>query len=112
MAMQDDIKQEQVVMYKGLKDNLKTKILVAFNKVDERYTPRYEASYSKEYFCEQKVKTARKLQCEEDDIYYLCLHPDLDPIERFHQLKRAGVLDFDEFLKVVLAQANIVLWTW
>jgi len=110
MAMQDDIKQEQVMMYKGLKDNLKTKILVAFNKVDERYTPRNEALYSKEYFCEQKVKTARKLQCEEDDIYYLSLDPDLDPIERFHQLKRAGVLDFDEFLKVVLAQAeNIVL---
>ncbi|CAK9863589.1 unnamed protein product [Sphagnum jensenii] len=109
LDFKDDIKQEQVMMYKGLKDNLKTKILVAFNKVDERYTPRNEALYSKEYFCEQKVKTARKLQCEEDDIYYLCLDPDLDPIERFHQLKRAGVLDFEEFLKVVLAHATIVL---
>ncbi len=112
MAMQDDIKREQVMMYKSLKDKLKTKILVVFNKVDERYTPRNEALYSKEYFCEQKLKTAKKLECEEDDIYYLCLDPDLDPIERFHQLKRAGVLDFDEFLKVVLAHANIVLWTW
>jgi hypothetical protein len=108
MAMQDDIKQEQVMMYNDLKDNLNSDILVVFNKVDERYTPRNEALYSKEYFCEQKVKTARKLQCQEDDIYYLSLDPDLDPIEKFHQLKRVGVLDFEEFLKVVLTHANIV----
>jgi hypothetical protein len=44
------------MMYKGLKDNLKKKILLVFNKVDECYTPRNEALYSKEFFVNKKSK--------------------------------------------------------
>ncbi len=92
---------EQEKMYKHLKEELKTKVLIAFNKVDERYTPRNRSMYVADYFDKQKKKTAKQLNCDVSEIYYVSMDPDISD-ENFQQLKNAGVLDFDQFLEQVI----------
>jgi glucan phosphorylase len=92
---------EQKEMYKHLKEDLKTKVLIAFNKVDERYTPRNRSMYVADYFDKQKKKTAKLLNCDVSEIYYVSMDPDISD-ENFQELKNAGVYDFDQFLKQVI----------
>jgi hypothetical protein len=88
-------------MYKHLKEDLKTKVLVAFNKVDERYTRRNRSLYVADYFAKQKQKTAKQLKCDVSEIYYVSMDPDIDD-EDFLKLKNAGIYDFDQFLEEVI----------
>jgi GTPase Era involved in 16S rRNA processing len=92
---------EQKVMCERLKKDLKTKVLIAFNKVDERYTPRNRSLYVADYFEKQKEKTAKKLNCDVSEIYYVSVDPDISD-ENFQELKNAGVYDFDQFLEQVI----------
>ncbi|CAM6029810.1 unnamed protein product [Sphagnum balticum] len=45
LDFKDKLKAEQKEMYEHLKKDMKTKVLIAFNKVDERYTPRNRSLY-------------------------------------------------------------------
>lgn len=93
---------EQKEMYKHLKEDLKTKVLIAFNKVDERYTPRNRSMYVADYFDNQKKKTAKILNCDVSEIYYVSVDPDIDDKNVLQQLKNAGIYDFDQFLEQVI----------
>jgi hypothetical protein len=89
-------------MYKHLKEDLKTKVLIAFNKVDERYTPRNRSVYVADYFDNQKQKTAKQLNCDVSEIYYVSLDPDISDENILQELKNAGIYDFDQFLEEVI----------
>ncbi len=99
------MKAEQKEMYKHLKEDMKTKVLIAFNKVDERYTPRNQSLYGAEYFDNLKQETAKELGCDKDEIYYVSIDPDISD-ESFQNLKKAGIYDFDQFLDEVITYAN------
>jgi GTPase Era involved in 16S rRNA processing len=102
LDFKDDIKEEQKQMYERLKKDLKTKVLIAFNKVDERYTPRNRSTYVAHYFETQKMKTAKQLNCDVSEIYYVSVDPDIDDKNVLQQLKNAGIYDFDQFLEQVI----------
>ncbi len=92
-------------MYQYLKKDMKTKVLIAFNKVDERYTPRNRHLYVKEYFDQLKEETAKELKCEAKEIYYVSIEPDISD-ETFQNLKKAGIYDFHQFLDEVITYAK------
>ncbi len=96
-------------MYERLKKDLKTKVLIAFNKVDERYTPRNRSIYVADYFEKHKQKTAEKLYCDVSEIYYVSVDPDIDE-NSFQELKNAGIYDFDQFLEQVIHLCEEQAW--
>jgi len=107
--MQGDLKREQKVMYKKMKDALKTDFIVAFNKVDTISPDAYKKGHTiREYFEAQRGKTSEALQCHKDKIHYLCLDPDLELLRRFEVLKEQGVLGFEDFYGKV--SDNVKKW--
>jgi signal recognition particle receptor subunit beta len=105
LDFKDKLKAEQKEMYRYLKKDMKTKVLIAFNKVDERYTPRNQRLYVKEYFDQLKKETAKELKCDAKEIYYVSIEPDISD-EAFQNLKKAGIYDFHQFLNEVIAYAK------
>jgi translation initiation factor IF-2 len=107
--MQGDLKQEQEDMYKKMVAALNTDFIVAFNKVDRIRPDAYKKARTiREYFDAQRRKTSNALGCDEDKIHYLCLDADPELRGRFKQLKKQGVLGFEEFYGKVLE--NVMKW--
>lgn len=98
MYIQDDIKKDQCGMYKTMKRDLKTQVTVVFNKVDEKFTKRNEATYTAAHFCRLRENTANQLGCKPEDVEFACLDPDIEE-DKFNILKERGVLGFEELAK-------------
>ncbi|KAG0605584.1 hypothetical protein M758_9G070700 [Ceratodon purpureus] len=105
LDFQGDIKQEQVKMYQKMKKNLgaETEVAVVFNKVDLKFTPRNQTelgTFTFEYFENQRESNRSKLGCSSiDGVHFSCVDPD--PPEKLNELKKMGVLGFEELMKVV-----------
>jgi hypothetical protein len=94
-------------MYKKMVAALNTDFIVAFNKVDAKKPDAYKNGLTiEEYFNAQRGKTSKALGCHEDKIHYLCLEPDPDLSGRFEELKKKGVLGFEDFYGKVLDNAK------
>ncbi|KAG0599207.1 hypothetical protein M758_12G135600 [Ceratodon purpureus] len=89
----NDIKENQIQMYKTIKRKVtETPVIVAFNKVDDKFGPRSKALYLKKdatgkgtHFPNQTREAAAKLGCDSDHIFFVALkplHPTMDAQER------------------------------
>jgi predicted GTPase len=99
-SMQGDVKSNQVELYKHLKEKTSTPIIVAFNRVDQRFDRNSRPELLQQgFFARLKANAAEKLGCDEKDVFYVALEPG-HPHE-FPELQGAGVLGFDDFMNEV-----------
>lgn len=85
-------------MYKTMKRDLKTQVTVVFNKVDEKFTRRKEATYTAAHLLYLKENAANQLGCKPEDVEFASLDPDIEE-DKFNILKERGVLGFEELAK-------------
>lgn len=90
---------------------MRTPFIVAFNKVDERYTPSNRPTLREPGFFEKRrAEAAGAFGCQEADIFFLALVPDFAPQSESQaiaaELYSLGVLDFHTFYAAVSSQLS------
>lgn len=84
-------------MYKKMKRDLDSRVAVVFNKVDLLFSDSEEDQCDAAYLKVHRVKTADKLGCNSEDVYYACL--DARNKKWLPELHKMGVLDFEGLAK-------------
>jgi hypothetical protein len=91
-----------VKMYKKVEEDFGSKITVVFNRVDTGFKLQETLTVKEQRFIDLRRKAVEKLGCDSKDVHFVCLDPD--PVEKLTNLKKVGVLGFEELVEIVLSR--------